>query len=140
MELSTREYILIQRGDLAVKFKCVPSQINYVLSTRFTPEKGFLVESRRGGGGYIRIIKIEGFKSRDLSDIIKDLRDKELSKEQVGDIIYRLYQEKIITRREGRIMEGAIEVLGSLTDQFSSGEEANKKFLLAMLEAILKDK
>ncbi len=140
MELSTREYILIQRGDLAVKFKCVPSQINYVLSTRFTPEKGFLVESRRGGGGYIRIIKIEGFKSRDLSDIIKDLRDKELSKEQVVDIIYRLYQEKIITRREGRIMEGAFEVLGSLTDQFSSGEEANKKFLLAMLEAILKDK
>jgi len=140
LELSTREYILIQRGDLAVKFKCVPSQINYVLSTRFTLEKGFLVESRRGGGGYIRIIKIEGFKSRDLSDIIKDLRDKELSKEQVGDIIYRLYQEKIITRREGRIMEGAIEVLGSLTDQFSSGEEANKKFLLAMLEAILKDK
>jgi len=140
LELSTREYILIQRGDLAVKFKCVPSQINYVLSTRFTPEKGFLVESRRGGGGYIRIIKIEGFKSRDLSDIIKDLRDKELSKEQVVDIIYRLYQEKIITRREGRIMEGAFEVLGSLTDQFSSGEEANKKFLLAMLEAILKDK
>ncbi len=140
MELSTREYILIQRGDLAVKFKCVPSQINYVLSTRFTPEKGFLVESRRGGGGYIRIIKIEGFKSRDLSDIIKDLRDKELSKEQVVDIIYRLYQEKFITRREGRIMEGAFEVLGSLTDHFSSGEEANKKFLLAMLEAILKDK
>lgn len=140
MELSTREYILIQRGDLAVKFNCVPSQINYVLSTRFTPEKGFLVESRRGGGGYIRIIKIEGFKSRDLSEIIKDLRGKELSKEQVVDIIYKLYQEKIITRREGRIMEGAFEVLGSLTHQFSSVEEVNKKFLLAMLEAILKDK
>ncbi|RQD78104.1 MAG: CtsR family transcriptional regulator [Candidatus Syntrophonatronum acetioxidans] len=142
LELSTREYILIQRGDLAVKFNCVPSQINYVLSTRFTPEKGFLVESRRGGGGYIRIIKIKGFKSRDLSVIIKDLRDKELSKEQAADIIYSLYQEKIITRREAKIMEGAVEMVDSLSSQLPSGKgkEVNKELLLTMLEAILKDK
>ena len=48
----------LQRTDLAGKFNCVPSQINYVLSTRFSPERGYIVESRRGGGGYIRITRV----------------------------------------------------------------------------------
>ena len=47
----------IQRNELAEKIGCVPSQINYVISSRFTPEHGYIVESRRGGGGYIRITK-----------------------------------------------------------------------------------
>lgn len=51
--------IEIQRNDLADQFNCVPSQINYVISTRFTLEKGYIVESKRGGGGYIRIQKIK---------------------------------------------------------------------------------
>ena len=51
------EYVELQRNELANKFNCVPSQINYVISTRFVPELGFYVESRRGGGGYIRINK-----------------------------------------------------------------------------------
>ena len=48
----------VQRSDLAQKFNCVPSQINYVMTTRFSPEHGYLVESRRGGGGYIRITQV----------------------------------------------------------------------------------
>lgn len=49
----------LQRSDLAQKFNCVPSQINYVMSTRFSPERGYIVESRRGGGGYIRISRVQ---------------------------------------------------------------------------------
>ena len=49
---------LIQRNELAAYFECSPSQINYVLTTRFTPYKGYYIESKRGGGGYIKIIKI----------------------------------------------------------------------------------
>ena len=49
----------LQRADLANRFHCVPSQINYVISTRFSPEHGYIVESRRGGGGYIRISRVE---------------------------------------------------------------------------------
>ena len=49
----------IRRSDLAHRFNCVPSQINYVISTRFSPEHGYIVESRRGGGGYIRITRVE---------------------------------------------------------------------------------
>ena len=48
----------LQRSELANRFNCVPSQINYVISTRFSPERGYIVESRRGGGGYIRIIRV----------------------------------------------------------------------------------
>lgn len=48
----------MQRSDLAERFSCVPSQINYVISTRFSPERGYIVESRRGGGGYIRITRV----------------------------------------------------------------------------------
>ena len=48
----------LRRGALAERFDCVPSQINYVISTRFSPERGFIVESRRGGGGYIRISRV----------------------------------------------------------------------------------
>ena len=49
----------LQRAELATRFNCVPSQINYVISTRFSPEHGYIVESRRGGGGYIRISRVE---------------------------------------------------------------------------------
>jgi transcriptional regulator CtsR len=49
----------LQRSELANKFGCVPSQINYVISTRFSPERGYIVESRRGGGGYIRISRVQ---------------------------------------------------------------------------------
>ena len=49
----------LQRVDLANRFNCVPSQINYVISTRFSPEHGYIVESRRGGGGYIRITRVD---------------------------------------------------------------------------------
>jgi len=51
-------FVLLQRNELADELACAPSQISYVLSTRFTVERGFLVESRRGSGGYIRVIKV----------------------------------------------------------------------------------
>ncbi len=50
---------VLQRSEIAGKFNCVPSQINYVISTRFSPENGYVVESRRGGGGYIRIRRVD---------------------------------------------------------------------------------
>lgn len=57
-EMSADGEIELRRRDLADRFGCVPSQINYVISTRFSPEHGFIVESRRGGGGYIRISRV----------------------------------------------------------------------------------
>lgn len=54
----SEDTVLVQRNELADKLSCAPSQISYVLSTRFTPEKGYLVESRRGSGGFVRIIRV----------------------------------------------------------------------------------
>ena len=56
--MSEKEVVEIKRNEIADKFQCVPSQINYVINTRFTIEKGYVVESKRGGGGYIRIMKV----------------------------------------------------------------------------------
>lgn len=67
------EEIEIQRNDLAQKFNCVPSQINYVISTRFKPSQGYYVESRRGGGGHITIRKVNNTKSDYLLHIINNI-------------------------------------------------------------------
>ena len=68
--------VIIQRNELADKFNCAPSQINYVLTTRFTTEKGYLIESRRGGGGYIIIKRIEyNSKEKQLEQINQSIGD-----------------------------------------------------------------
>lgn len=70
------EYIEIQRNDLAEHFNCVPSQINYVISTRFKPSQGYYVESKRGGGGHIRIKKVNMARNNYIMHIIASLDDK----------------------------------------------------------------
>jgi len=123
---------------LAVKFSCVPSQINYVLSTRFTPDKGFLVESRRGGGGYIRITRISPLKFNNLSDIINELQGKSLSTDQVLNIVLHLYKEKTVTRREAKIMEAALRELDVLPNSPFSAD-LKKQLLIKMLKAVITD-
>ena len=63
----------IQRNELADYFNCAPSQINYVLTTRFSPERGYIVESRRGGGGYVKIIRISLDKSERIKQLIESI-------------------------------------------------------------------
>ena len=65
----------IQRSDLAQRFNCVPSQINYVMSTRFSPERGYIVESRRGGNGYIRITRVQVDRQTLMMHVINSLGD-----------------------------------------------------------------
>ena len=65
----------LQRGDLAQRFNCVPSQINYVMSTRFSPEHGYIVESRRGGHGYIRITRVRTDRKTLLMQVINSIGD-----------------------------------------------------------------
>lgn len=75
--LSSQEGVAeLQRSELAQKFNCVPSQINYVISTRFSPERGYIVESRRGGGGYIRIIRRSMTKSDLIMHIVNSIGPK----------------------------------------------------------------
>lgn len=101
--------IEIQRADLAEKFRCVPSQISYVLETRFSPERGYLVESKRGGGGYIRIIRVPlGVDEADLYEELNEKIGKAIDQATAEGLIQRLLEEKIITRREGALLRGAV--------------------------------
>lgn len=86
----TSEWLELGRNELAGIFNCVPSQINYVLGTRFTPEKGYIVESRRGGGGYIRIRKNAELVDFEAEEILKSISDT-LTTEKAEKIINYLY-------------------------------------------------
>lgn len=70
------EVVELNRSTLADMFNCVPSQINYVISTRFIPELGFYVESRRGGGGYIKISRVSSTKQEYISNITEKIGSK----------------------------------------------------------------
>ena len=73
LETSENGVLEVQRSDLAQRFNCVPSQINYVMSTRFSPERGYIVESRRGGNGYIRITRVRVNRQTLLMHVINSL-------------------------------------------------------------------
>lgn len=94
----------IQRVALASLFRCVPSQINYVLQTRFTPERGYIVESRRGEGGYIRIIKVQIHSRRDLLLRIYRSASRGVTSREVRGYVDRLREESIVTEREAGII------------------------------------
>ena len=94
----------IQRSNLADAFQVVPSQINYVIKTRFTESRGYIVESKRGGGGYIRIVKVRfSDKHHMINDLLQNLADQ-LSEQVFTDLIQLLFDEKIITEREGNLI------------------------------------
>ena len=94
-----RGTIEIKRNKLADEFNCAPSQINYVLDTRFTSERGFVVESQRGGGGYIRIIKVKmNSENRALKKILSKLNGMVTQNEAEG-IIQRLYENNLINEK-----------------------------------------
>ncbi|CEH28378.1 transcriptional regulator [Aneurinibacillus migulanus] len=97
----------IQRSELADKFQCVPSQINYVISTRFTVEKGYLVESKRGGGGYIRIRKIEIIDNKRFYHMLMEAIGQSITSAACDNIIERLREEGIISPREMHMMKAA---------------------------------
>ena len=101
--------IEIRRSELADLFQCVPSPINYVINTRFTIERGYLIESKRGGGGYIRISRIEHEDDYELIEHLIELVKPEMSQQQAEDIIERLYENEIISKREKRLMQAAID-------------------------------
>ncbi len=108
LEEAENGIIEIQRNELAEQFECAPSQINYVLTTRFTPYMGYYIESRRGGGGYIKIIKVGIDEYTDINNIILDTIGDSITKNKAYNIINGLIEENIIVKREGNIIKAAI--------------------------------
>lgn len=100
------EYIEIQRNDLAEYFNCVPSQINYVISTRFKPSQGYYVESKRGGGGHIRIKKVNMARNNYIMHILASLEEKVTSQE-VDIYISNFLSYNIISEKEAKLLKVA---------------------------------
>ncbi len=100
------EYIEIQRNELAEKFNCVPSQINYVISTRFRPSQGYYVESKRGGGGHIRIKKINVTRSNYLMHIITSMGDT-ITSNEVDIFISNFLSYNIVNKTEAKLLKVA---------------------------------
>lgn len=101
LEEAEKDFIELQRRDLAEAFRCVPSQINYVLQTRFTPEKGYLVESRRGGGGFIRIVRLAADPNWDM---VKEKLLTSVTKEEAAAILDLLVVEEVLLEDEARLI------------------------------------
>jgi len=100
--------IEIKRNEIADLFDCVPSQINYVINTRFTLKHGYAVESKRGGGGYIRIVKMQVNDNTELLERMSNLIGNGISEKSAQTIIQTLYESNLMTRREAHIMLAAI--------------------------------
>ena len=100
------EFIEIQRNDLAEQFHCVPSQINYVISTRFKPSQGYYVESRRGGGGSIKIKKINTTKSDYIMHIINNI-GKSITSNEVDILINDFLTYDFVTPKEAKLLKEA---------------------------------
>lgn len=104
------ENISISRNQLAEYFNCVPSQINYVLSTRFTLDKGYIIESRRGGGGCITILRISQDKNQLIKTLLQSIDSSGggISANRAEHILERLVKEDYITEKEKNIILSAL--------------------------------
>ncbi len=135
LALSASGFLEIKRKELAGKFNCVPSQVNYVLATRFTLEQGYMVESRRGGKGYLRIRKVDTDGWELPGGILQELQQGSFSAGQAMGIIERLLTGKYISMRESRLMEAAIKCISTVeSEQLQS--ELRGSLLRCMIQAL----
>lgn len=128
--------IEIKRNEVAEKFQCVPSQINYVINTRFTAERGYAVESKRGGGGYIRIFRVRANTRKDLIEHILSGLHEGVSHTMAVDVVYRLLEEAVITERESKLILAAVDRT-TIRIPLPERDELRARILQAMLITLI---
>lgn len=106
-------FISLRRKDLAEMFECVPSQINYVLRSRFTPEQGYLIESRRGEHGYIKIFRITCESADEKISHLNDIIEDAMTLSEARRLLEALQDRKFITARERLLIEVALRHITS---------------------------
>ncbi len=126
----------VSRRELADRFRCAPSQINYVLETRFTPERGFVVRSRRGGGGCIFIIPVTFDGTAEVLRTMHRQAARGLTPVQARHLVRLLLGQRIVGDREARVMEAALGLqYASTPDDTDNGQRG--RVMQAMLEALM---
>ncbi|MDO4866306.1 MAG: CtsR family transcriptional regulator [Clostridia bacterium] len=101
-------HIELRRNELAQHFGCAPSQINYVLATRFSVDHGYIIESRRGGGGYVRIVRMQTRGEPNFLETLLNRVGNSVDEETACAIISNLLERKMITRSEAGLMRAAV--------------------------------
>lgn len=139
LEAEGQGHVEIKRSEIADKFKCVPSQINYVINTRFTEERGYMVESKRGGGGYIRIVRVQPHSQFDLIQAMIEQTTDQLTQTRAEDFIYRLIDEAVMTKREAKMVLAAINRT-TLNVPLPLRDELRARILRAILMTIKYEK
>jgi len=131
---SKEGYIELQRNKLAEQFVCVPSQINYVLRTRFTVKQGYVIETQQGGGGYLRIIKLS-LKNEQFLNLDETI-NQNVSEHGATELIKRLCNEKILTHREMLIIKALIQ--RETLEEGLNRDEIRARLIKAMLITLLR--
>ena len=127
----------LKRNELAEYFGCAPSQINYVLATRFTLDDGYVTESRRGGGGYIRIVRVVNSGNQQLMYLINERIGQSISEAEAVRLIAQLMERKIISQSEGDIMRAAVSAAALSVPVPDAVKDAQRaRSLKAMLTAV----
>ncbi len=126
----------IQRNELADRFSCVPSQINYVISTRFTLEKGYMVESKRGGGGYIRIQRVDLPAFKSLQQHFEGTIGHSVDQAAAEGLIYQLEEAEIVSKREANMLRAAIH-RDTIALMLPARDEMRARLLTSMLISLL---
>lgn len=106
--LADSEEVEIRRSEIAEQFDVVPSQINYVIKTRFTIQNGYLVESKRGGGGYIRIEKVKLLDDIDVLDSLIRVIGDSINERDAISILSSLYEDAVLSKREANLLAATI--------------------------------
>lgn len=126
--LKKNQKLEIKRSDIAEHFDCVPSQINYVINTRFTQEHGYVVESKRGGGGYIRILKVHLVDDVDQVDQMLDLIGNRMDQRNAENMLNTLVSNEVLTEREAKIIKIAIDK--TTLQQMTNYEQEVRAYLM----------
>lgn len=127
--------VLIQRNELADQFRCAPSQINYVLTTRFTHDKGYVIESRRGGGGYIVIKQVNYDGTERRNRLIYEAVGDSITYHNAISILDNLFDLKLVTKREEELIKMAINdrTLSNTQDRNKIRADILKGMLMVVL-------
>ncbi len=127
----------LKRNELAEYFNCAPSQINYVLATRFTPDHGYIIESRRGGGGYIRIVRMEQNAGEHLLYLIHERIGDSIGETEAMHLIGQLRERELVSLQSAQLMAAAVSQRAlSLPIPNPLKDAARARILRSMLLAV----
>ena len=131
--LANSEEVEIRRSEIANQFNVVPSQINYVIKTRFTIQNGYVVESKRGGGGYIKIEKVKLLDDIDVLDSLIKVIGDSINERDAISILGSLYEDEVLNKREASLLSASLASSTLKIDDKKLENQIRAKIIIGIL-------